>query len=141
MSIEVNSPNCSECHSPMSIRTARRGGNRGNKFWGCSAFPECRGLRNIDENQEDDGNIAATINQEHLSIPKRWRDSIQRKGWFSEYISVGSLPSFASHLYREKNKKLFKILSQSLFLENNQKEWIGTDSISRSTCKHQRKAQ
>ena len=40
------SPNCPRCGSQMIRRTARRGRNRGNQFWGCSRFPKCRGTRN-----------------------------------------------------------------------------------------------
>ena len=117
----TTSPNCPKCQSPMTLKRAMRGQNRGNQFWGCSDFPQCRGIVNID-NHADIVNVPIADNQEALSIPKKWRDSVKRKGWFSEYISVGSLPSFASYLYRDKDKHLFKILSQSLFLENNQKE-------------------
>jgi restriction system protein len=28
---------------PMVLRTARRGANAGNQFWGCSAYPACKG--------------------------------------------------------------------------------------------------
>jgi hypothetical protein len=37
-------PACPECGSPMVLRTARRGGNVGNQFWGCSNYPACRGI-------------------------------------------------------------------------------------------------
>ena len=37
---------CSRCGSPMVERTARSGSNAGKKFWGCSRFPACRGVRN-----------------------------------------------------------------------------------------------
>jgi restriction system protein len=33
---------CPRCGSSMVVRTARRGNNAGNQFWGCSAFPACR---------------------------------------------------------------------------------------------------
>jgi hypothetical protein len=32
---------CPACESEMLIRTARRGRNAGNKFWGCSGYPKC----------------------------------------------------------------------------------------------------
>jgi ATP-dependent DNA helicase RecQ len=32
----------------MSIRTARRGRNAGGTFWGCSNYPECRGIRDAE---------------------------------------------------------------------------------------------
>lgn len=36
-------PNCPKCSKPMVRRTAQRGPNVGNEFWGCSDFPRCRG--------------------------------------------------------------------------------------------------
>lgn len=40
-------PLCPRCKNRMVLRTVRRGGNVGNKFWGCSMFPKCRGIVNI----------------------------------------------------------------------------------------------
>lgn len=40
-----DAPCCPECRRPMTKRTARRGENRGAKFWGCTAYPKCRGTR------------------------------------------------------------------------------------------------
>lgn len=37
-------PTCPQCGSPMVKRTARKGGNAGSEFWGCSKFPACRGV-------------------------------------------------------------------------------------------------
>ena len=39
----VNSTACPVCHSPMALRSAKRGKNAGQSFWGCSRYPECRG--------------------------------------------------------------------------------------------------
>ena len=39
---------CPLCAKPMSLRTARKGGNAGAQFWGCSAYPACKGVRNLD---------------------------------------------------------------------------------------------
>lgn len=36
---------CPKCGRPMVLRTARKGGRAGEKFWGCSGFPQCRGVR------------------------------------------------------------------------------------------------
>jgi restriction system protein len=38
-----DSPVCPNCGKPMVLRTARRGANAGNQFWGCSAYPSCKG--------------------------------------------------------------------------------------------------
>ena len=36
---------CPICGAEMVLRTARKGANAGNKFWGCSTYPGCRGTR------------------------------------------------------------------------------------------------
>jgi four helix bundle suffix protein len=38
-------PACPFCGRPMALRTARQGARPGAQFWGCSAYPECRGTR------------------------------------------------------------------------------------------------
>lgn len=40
-------PACPRCGGSMSIRTARKGMNAGSQFWGCNAFPSCRGIVNL----------------------------------------------------------------------------------------------
>ena len=36
---------CPKCGGAMVIRTARRGHNKGNKFYGCTSYPRCNGTR------------------------------------------------------------------------------------------------
>ena len=38
---------CPVCDAPMVKRIAKRGLNKGNAFWGCSKFPQCRGIRQV----------------------------------------------------------------------------------------------
>jgi hypothetical protein len=38
------SPSCPKCGSEMVLRTAKSGANQGEKFWGCTKFPQCRGI-------------------------------------------------------------------------------------------------
>lgn len=38
-------PACPKCGSNMVRRTAKKGSNAGNQFWGCSRFPACTGVR------------------------------------------------------------------------------------------------
>jgi hypothetical protein len=40
------SRSCPRCGAPMVRRTAKRGDNRGNEFWGCSNYPQCRAIVN-----------------------------------------------------------------------------------------------
>ena len=42
LSVVDTSPACKRCGSGMVVRTATRGGHKGNKFWGCSRFPKCQ---------------------------------------------------------------------------------------------------
>lgn len=35
---------CAKCGSEMVLRTATKGRNAGNEFWGCGAFPKCRNI-------------------------------------------------------------------------------------------------
>jgi len=37
---------CPLCNSPMVLRTAKKGPKAGSQFWGCSRFPQCKGIRN-----------------------------------------------------------------------------------------------
>jgi four helix bundle suffix protein len=39
---------CPLCDQPMVVRTARSGETKGSQFWGCSAYPDCRGTRTLD---------------------------------------------------------------------------------------------
>ncbi len=40
---------CPKCGSAMVRRVAKRGENAGNQFWGCSTFPKCRSIVQIEE--------------------------------------------------------------------------------------------
>jgi restriction system protein len=40
-------PACPFCGQPMVLRTARRGANVGDRFWGCSNYPRCKGKRQV----------------------------------------------------------------------------------------------
>jgi restriction system protein len=40
-------PPCPVCGSAMIRSEAKRGGNAGNTFWGCSTYPKCKGTTNL----------------------------------------------------------------------------------------------
>jgi restriction system protein len=42
---QTSAPTCPLCGKPMVQRTARRGSNSGNQFWGCPGYPACKGTR------------------------------------------------------------------------------------------------
>jgi len=37
-----DAPLCPKCGTPMVLRQAKKGENKGNKFYGCSNFPKCK---------------------------------------------------------------------------------------------------
>ena len=45
----ATSPACPDCGKPMRRRTAGKGPRAGLDFWGCSAYPECKGILPIAE--------------------------------------------------------------------------------------------
>lgn len=40
---------CPRCGAPMVLRTAKRGARAGKQFYGCSTYPHCRGIVNLEE--------------------------------------------------------------------------------------------
>jgi restriction system protein len=38
---------CPKCGQRMVLRTANKGQNTGNRFWGCSGYPSCRGTASV----------------------------------------------------------------------------------------------
>lgn len=38
---------CPKCGSELVLRTAKKGANIGNEFYGCSSFPKCRHIQNV----------------------------------------------------------------------------------------------
>ncbi|MFA4943538.1 MAG: four helix bundle suffix domain-containing protein [Lentisphaeria bacterium] len=44
---QEDAPACPECGKPMHKRKARTGRNAGQEFWGCTAYPECKGVRPV----------------------------------------------------------------------------------------------
>lgn len=42
-------PTCPKCNEVMVIRTAKKGANKGETFWGCSTFPKCWAKRPLED--------------------------------------------------------------------------------------------
>lgn len=41
-------PKCPKCGELMALRTAHQGENQGSQFWGCTAYPNCKGTTPLD---------------------------------------------------------------------------------------------
>ncbi|HGO5290491.1 TPA: NERD domain-containing protein [Photobacterium damselae subsp. damselae] len=44
---KVSSNQCPRCGSEMVLRETKRGENIGRQFWGCSTFPKCRAVKQL----------------------------------------------------------------------------------------------
>ncbi|MEN6422936.1 MAG: restriction endonuclease [Smithella sp.] len=42
---KLNENVCPKCGAKLVLRTAKKGQNAGEKFWGCSAFPKCKATK------------------------------------------------------------------------------------------------
>jgi len=67
-------PKCPKCGDEMVLRVARRGRNAGHEFYGCSNFPRCREIVNLnDENKNtstDGFSDSISKNGEELNLPR-----------------------------------------------------------------------
>ena len=70
------SAQCPKCNGEMVLRTARRGKNAGNQFWGCLKYPQCKGtldfsgtdsVQKISSHPQD--NVASKENTESSGVP------------------------------------------------------------------------
>jgi len=46
--IEPAGKMCPKCGSEMTLRIAQKGSNAGKQFWGCSTFPKCKAIAEIE---------------------------------------------------------------------------------------------
>lgn len=58
---------CPRCGAALVLRTAKKGANAGNQFYGCSAFPKCRYMMPIPETEGANGNQHQEQTQTDLS--------------------------------------------------------------------------
>lgn len=49
LSDKEEAPSCPKCGKPMRQRIARTGSHAGESFWGCTGYPECKGIRSAGE--------------------------------------------------------------------------------------------
>ena len=47
----ATTPDCPNCGKPMTVRKAATGKNAGKEFWGCTGYPECKGIMNVKKYQ------------------------------------------------------------------------------------------
>ncbi len=134
----MSDPNCPECSSSMVLRTARRGANAGNQFWGCSNYPKCKGTRDYEEqakqgseNQGETPPGPVKDLSQNLPLPARvpvpWSDRISRQDWIVEYTTIGSMAGFAREAIGSLSESELDVISQTLLLTTRNRERAGTD--------------
>jgi ATP-dependent DNA helicase RecQ len=79
----------------MELKVARKGRNAGGYFWGCTRYPDCRGIRSV--NGEGDDAAGAGKSVAAMSRLVLWADATtDRRGWICRYTTAGgSARSFA----------------------------------------------
>ena len=73
---------CPTCSAPMIRRKARSGRNAGREFWGCSRYPACRTIVEIEPEQATSAE-AGTLRR------VAWSDAGRRPGWSGFYAPAG----------------------------------------------------
>ena len=70
---------CPECGSEMVVRVAGKGKYAGQKFWGCSRFPECRTIVKYVENGVYTSPAARSRDHNARQIPSNVREPADRQ--------------------------------------------------------------
>lgn len=86
VSTTTDHPRCPSCHSSMLIKTARRGSHAGDRFWGCSRYPQCEGLVPIDQDAESILVApTASINDDRSNSEYKGETEFARKSDYSSF--------------------------------------------------------
>lgn len=77
-------PACPKHGSPMVLRTARNGPRAGGKFWGCSRYPSCRAIIDVDEHGRP--SAPPTVGRRPRQV---WAEHGRRGHWTALYTTGG----------------------------------------------------
>ncbi len=78
--------NCPDCGKPLAIRLGRH-----NRFIGCTAYPECKYTRSVDEDKETAAASAETI--EGRNCPLCSGPLVLKAGRYGKFIGCSSYPN------------------------------------------------
>ena len=76
---------CPECSKPLSIRLGRRG-----RFIGCTAFPECKYTRSLNDNGDKDETPAVVA--EGRTCPKCESPLLVKEGRYGKFLGCSGYP-------------------------------------------------
>lgn len=117
----AESPKCPECGSPMSLRTAKSGRNAGGQFWGCTQYPHCRGIVNV---EDVDSRTAAVATYD--ALPVTWIERAGLREHIAEYVSIGAMPGVVKDDLIG-GPATERLLSQTLLLYRRDRDSFASD--------------
>ena len=106
----------------MVLRTARRGKNAGGQFWGCTAYPKCKGIVSFVDVENQKNEDVKSVHRDgaglssYQSEPVHWRDSFPRGDYYSEYVNIGAVPGFVAGKVNLADGSASRAASQTLLL-------------------------
>jgi len=114
---------CPQCGKKMVLRTARAGRYRGSQFWGCTGFPSCKTIVNIESSGSEesvdspnrhDTSLEYSSNTAPNDIdPRNIMSNPIHNGMVTEYFQACSVPENLIHfLYESGNRSDIRGLSQ-----------------------------
>ena len=74
----TDTPECPRCKKAMVKRSAKKGKNIGNEFWGCSDFPKCKGVIKIDKDVAPKEKPTVVADGKTPSCPKCEGEMVKR---------------------------------------------------------------
>lgn len=123
-----NSKFCPKCGAELKIKIAKSGKYAGQKFYGCSRFPDCRYTYHINENEkEKTTEIKEYSDSSEYNVPVKLTTSPRIKGFTTSFFDSIAVPSETLNaIYSEKfPKRLFTDFSKwriDYFLPKNAKK-------------------
>ena len=105
----------------MALRTAKKGRNPGEQFWGCTKFPRCRGTRNVRDESEPAEPFRDTRVSPDTLLPVEWIEGVRRADFIPEYVSVGAVPGILQDRLGD-DARLTRALSQCVLLSRRSRE-------------------
>ncbi|MDH5426110.1 MAG: topoisomerase DNA-binding C4 zinc finger domain-containing protein [Gammaproteobacteria bacterium] len=75
---ELTAPLCPDCHKPMLKRISTKGRTKGNEFWGCSDYPQCKATMQIDKELAEKPFLKNTDTSEIPDCPKCHEPMVKR---------------------------------------------------------------
>jgi len=100
-------PKCPKCGAKMKIKTARSGPYIGKQFYGCSTYPACKGIINIDSQEVQQVETGDDSEQYQLTREFHARE-FYKNYEVSFFQSVAATESVVESLLRKKNNANYK---------------------------------